>query len=60
MLSWRRSPAPFDELQLLQSIHGPLRTRLFRHVGSLMRDKLPILQVRTEDAAPVCHSPFPP
>ena len=45
MLSWRRSPAPFDELKILREIHGPLRNRLFRHVGSLVRDTIPILQV---------------
>jgi hypothetical protein len=57
MLSWRRSPAPFDELKLLQSIHAPLRTRVLRHVGNLIRDKLPILQVLTAAAAPVFHCP---
>ena len=53
-LSWRRSPAPFDELKILREIHGPLRTCLSRHVGSLLRDKIPILQVHRQSTTPYC------
>ncbi len=45
-MCWRKSPVNFDELSILREIHGPLRARILRHVGALVRAELPILQVR--------------
>ena len=50
-LCWRKSPVNFDELSILGEIHGPLRARILRHVGALIRAEIPILQVRTDDFA---------
>jgi hypothetical protein len=45
-LCWRQSPVLFDELGYLRDVHGPLRARILRHVGSQIRPQLPILQAR--------------
>ncbi len=45
-LCWRQSPVLYDELGLLRDVHGPLRARILRHVGSQIRPLLPILQAR--------------
>ncbi len=45
-LCWRQSPVLYDELGFLRDVHGPLRARILRHVGSQLRPLLPILQAR--------------
>jgi hypothetical protein len=45
-LCWRRSPAPFDELRILRDVHGPLRARILKHIGTRARAKIPIMQVQ--------------
>jgi hypothetical protein len=46
VMCWRQSPVMYDELGLLKDVHGPLRARILRHVGSQLRPLLPILQAR--------------
>ncbi len=46
MLCWRQSPVLYDEVGFLRDVHGPLRAKILRHVGSQIRPLLPILQVR--------------
>ena len=46
-LSWRRSPAPFDEMRILRDLHGPLRARILKHIGARARVEIPIMQVLT-------------
>ena len=45
-LCWRTASVTYDELGILRDLHGPLRARVLRHVGAMVRHELPILQVR--------------
>ena len=45
-LCWRTASVTYEELGILRDLHGPLRARVLRHVGAMVRHELPILQVR--------------